>query len=80
MRVFPSASEAERVPVSPDVVVSEDPAVSAMDPAVGVERTGASSAPLMVMVMVCVELSVAVSVKVSVVEAPAARAGGLERV
>ena len=36
----PSASEAERVPVSPDVVVSDDPAVSAMDPAVGVERTG----------------------------------------
>ena len=36
----PSASEAERVPVSADVVVSEDPAVSAMDPAVGVERTG----------------------------------------
>ena len=68
------------MPVSPDVVVSEDPAVSAMDPAVGVERTGASLAPLMVMVMVCVELSVAVSVKVSVVEAPAARAGGLERV
>ena len=68
------------MPVSPDVVVSDDPAVSAMDPAVGVERTGASSAPLMVMVMVCVELSVAGSVKVSVVEAPAARAGGLERV
>ena len=58
------------MPVSPDVVVSEEPAVSAMDPAVGVVRMGASSAPLMVMVMVCVELSVAVSVKVSVVEAP----------
>ena len=38
----PSASEAERVPVSPDVVVSEESAVSEMAPAVGVERTGAS--------------------------------------
>ena len=65
------------MPVSPEVVVSEEPAVSAMDPAVGVERTGASSAPLMVMVMSCVEPSVAVRVKVSVVEAPAARAGAV---
>ena len=61
-------------------MVSDELSVSAMDPAVGVVKTGASSAPLMVMVMVCVELSVAVSVKVSVVEAPWARAGGLERV
>ena len=70
MRVSSSASVAERVPVSPDVVVLEESSVSAMLPAVGVERTGASSAPLMVMVISCVELSVAVRVKVSVVEAP----------
>ena len=54
-RVSPSASEAERVSVSPDVVVSDEPAISAMEPSVGVERTGASLAALMEMVEVAAE-------------------------
>ena len=35
------------MPVSPEVVVSEESAVSAMDPAVGVVRTGASLTAVM---------------------------------
>ena len=58
------------MPERPDEVVVEASLSSVMVPAVGVVRTGASSAPLMVMVISCVELSVAVRVKVSVVEAP----------
>ena len=51
----PSESEAERVPERLEVVVSEEESVSVMEPAVGVFRTGALFAPLMVMVISCVE-------------------------
>ena len=40
LRESPSSSLAERVPERPEVVVSEESAVSEIEPAVGVLRTG----------------------------------------
>ena len=48
--VSPSASEAESVPERFAVVVSDELSVSVIDPAVGVERRGASLAPEMLTV------------------------------
>ena len=66
MRVSPSASEAERVPERSDVVVSEEPAISAMEPALGVVRTGASSTAVIVRLMAWVVVPPRSSVTVTV--------------
>ena len=51
MSVSPSASEAESVPVRPDVVVSAEPVVSVITPADGAVRTGALLIPETVMTL-----------------------------
>ena len=52
-----SASVAERVPVSPEVVVSEEASVSVIVPFVGAVRTGASLTAVTEMVEVTAEES-----------------------